>query len=114
MGIKISLKKDRNPINTNVRICVECGSINTAINNKGVKCLDCGAGKKFKDQKKPIYKKGDKVRILYDGKDSERIYKIKKLKKSKDGNQLYLLKSDESKITLLYHEDEESHLEKVN
>ena len=114
MGIKISLKKDRKPVNTKVRICVECGSIRTALNNKGITCLDCGVEKKFNDQSKPKFQKGDLVRILEVGKDSELIYKIKKLKKSADGTQLYLLKSDKSKITLLYNESEESHLEKVN
>ena len=115
MGIIKRLTKDRSgkKVNTKVKICVECGSIRTTISKKGIACTDCGAMKKFNNKATPRFKKGDIVRIFEDGKDSELIYEIKKLKKASDGAQLYLLKSEKSKITLLYHESEESHLEKI-
>jgi len=36
------------------------------------------------------------------------------MKKSDDGTLLYLLKSDDSSISLLYYQSEDSHLEKVD
>ena len=60
------------------------------------------------------FKKGDLVRIIDSEKNSDIIYKIKKMKKSHDGTKLYLLKSTSSKILLLYYEDPFSYLEKVD
>lgn len=59
------------------------------------------------------YKPGDKVQIIDSEKNSNLIYSIKKIKKSKDGTTLFLLKSDSSSITLLYYESEVSHIVKL-
>lgn len=118
MGVKTKIskglkRKDRS-INDKVRICVECGSVRVVMNEKNIECLDCGIKKIFKD---PLvlsaFKKGDLVKII-DIEFSNTVYKIKKMKKSDDGTTLYLLKSDDSSISLLYYENEDSHLEKVD
>ncbi len=118
MGVRTKIskglkKKDRS-INDKVRICVECGSIRVVMNEKNIECLDCGIKRIFKN---PLvlssFKKGDMVKII-DIEYSNTVYKIKKMKKSEDGTTLYLLKSDDSSISLLYYESEDSHLEKVD
>ena len=60
------------------------------------------------------FKKGDLVRLIDSEKNSDIIFKIKKMKKSHDGTKLYLLKSTSSKISLLYYESSDSYLEKVD
>jgi len=60
---------------------------------------------------KTKFKNGDLVRIMDSEKDSNLTYTIKKIKKSKEGTILYLLKSEISRITLLYYENDESYLE---
>jgi hypothetical protein len=117
MGLKSSLKKglkrNASSINTKVRICVECGSMRVSMTEKNIKCLECGKRKSFKKTLSlSTFKKGDHVRII-DVENLETVYKIKKMKKSEDGTQLYLLKSDSSDISLLYYESSDSHLEKV-
>ena len=59
----------------------------------------------------PAFKPGENVKIIDSEKDSNLIYNIKKIKKSKDGTTLYLLKSESSPITLLYYENKNSHLQ---
>ena len=119
MGLKTriskGLGKKGKPVNTKVRICVECGSTRTTINQKKIECLDCGATKKFVTKLKhdSRFKKGDLVKIV-DSENSGTIYKIKKLKKSEEGTPLYLLKSDSTDISLLYYESADSHLEKTS
>ena len=114
-NLKKSLKKTDRSVNQKVKICVECGSIRTMLNEKSITCLDCGTKRKFKQSiMLSPFKKGDNVRIIDSEKNSKLIYNIKKMKKSDDGTVLYLLKSDDSAITLLYNESKESHLEKVD
>ena len=112
--ISKGLKRKDRSINDKVRICVECGSIRVVLNEKKIECLDCGVKRIFKN---PLvlspFKKGDMVKII-DIEYSNTVYKIKKMKKSDDGTTLYLLKSDDSSISLLYYESEDSHLKKVN
>lgn len=55
---------------------------------------------------------GGKVRIN-DSEKTQTIYQISKIKKSDDGITLYLLKTKDSPISLLYYESKESNLEKV-
>ena len=59
-------------------------------------------------------KSGDNVRIKGSEKNSDIIYKIRKIKKSQDGTTLYLLKSKLSAITLLFYETKNVHLEKAD
>ena len=100
---------------SDVRICVDCGSTSTDINYKSITCRDCGIVRHFDDTPhEPGFKKGDLVRIIDFEKNSDIIYKIKKMKKSHDGSKLYLLKSESSKISLLYYESTDSYLEKVD
>ena len=102
-------------VQPNVRICVDCGSTMTDINDKRITCRDCGSVRHFDDTPhKPGFEKGDLVRIIDSEKNSDIIYKIKKTKKSHDGTKMYLLKSEPSKISLLYYESPDSYLEKVD
>jgi len=102
-------------VRPNVRICVDCGSTVTDINYKRITCRDCGSVRHFDDTPhEPGFEKGDLVRIIDSEKNSDIIYKIKKTKKSQDGTKMYLLKSEPSKISLLYYESTDSHLERVD
>lgn len=98
-----------------VQICVDCGSTRTDINSKSITCRDCGIVRHFGNiPHESGFTKDDLVRIIDSKKNSDIIYKIKKMKKSRDGTKLYLLKSESSKILLLYYESTYSHLEKVD
>lgn len=55
---------------------------------------------------------GDRVKIN-DSEKNQIIYHITKIKKTDEGVILYLLKTEDSPITLLYYESPESNLEKV-
>lgn len=61
----------------------------------------------------PGFTKDDLVSIIDSKKNSDIIYKIKKMK-NHDGTNLYPLKSESSKILLLYYESNDSYLEKVD
>ena len=108
--------KNRKKVLPSVRICVDCGSTKTDINeHQSITCRDCGTVRNFDDNAhEPGFKKGDLVRIIDSEKNSDIIYKIKKMKKSHDGTKLYLLKSASSKISCLYNESHDSYLEKVD
>jgi len=110
------LKRENSSVDPRLLICVECGSDQVTIKGKNLRCKNCGIKKKFKktSQKLTNFSKGEIVRIIECNKPSELVYKIRKVKKTKDGSVQYLLKSDESEITLLYHESINSHLEKEN
>jgi len=43
-------KFKRKTINQGVRICIDCGSILTLVDNTKLKCKDCGATKKIHKQ----------------------------------------------------------------
>ena len=110
------LKRKNSSVDPLLLICVECGSDQVIITGKNLQCKNCGIKKKFKktSQKLTNFSKGEIVRIIECNKPSELVYKIRKVKKTNDGSVQYLLKSDESEITLLYHESINSHLEKEN
>ncbi len=110
------LKRKNSSVDPRLLICVECGSDQVIITGKNLRCKNCGIKRKFKktSQKLTNFSKGEIVRIVEYDKPSELVFKIRKVKKTKDGSLQYLLKSDESEITLLYHESINSHLEKEN
>ena len=97
-------------------ICVECGSDQVIIKGKKLLCKNCGVKRKFKKTSPKLtnFAEGEMVRIVEYDNLSELVYKIRKIRKAEDGSLQYLLKSDESDITLLYHESINSHLEKEN
>jgi DNA-directed RNA polymerase subunit RPC12/RpoP len=97
-------------------ICVECGSEQVIVKEKKLLCKNCGVKRKFKKTslKQTNFVEDEIVRIIEYDKPSDLVYKIRKIRKAEDGSLQYLLKSDESEITLLYHESINSHLEKEN
>lgn len=113
MGLDKFRKRLSRTVNSDVRICVECGSDNVVIIGlKKIHCQTCGSTKHFFDDSYGgAFKKGEKVRII-DQENSPVVYTIKKVSRTFDGKTQYLLKSD-SMIKLLYHETNESHLEKA-
>ena len=97
-----------------VRICVDCGSTRTDINSKSIKCRDCGIVRYFgKTPHESWFYEGRSSKYMDSKKNSDIIYKIKKMK-NHDGTKLYPLKSESSKILLLYYESNDSYLEKVD
>lgn len=108
------LKRENSSLDPRLLICVECGSDQVLLKSKNLLCKNCGIKRKFKKtaQKLTNFSEGEVVRIIEYNKPSEQVYKIRKVKKTEDGSLQYLLKSDESDITLLYHESINSHLEK--
>jgi DNA-directed RNA polymerase subunit RPC12/RpoP len=118
MGIIHKIKKSlrSTALDPRLLICVECGSDQIVIKGNTFFCNNCGTKRHFKKQshKAIFFKSGDLVKIVESGKPSDIVYKIRKMKKSQDGDTLYLLKSDNSDITLLYHESLNSHLERAN
>ena len=109
-----NLKRDKRKINPKIRICLECGSTLTAVNHKKITCRNCGKTKRFDNKPRiSLFKKVDMVKIIDAEKNANLFYKIKKIKKSQEGTIQYLLKSESSNISLLYHERDESHLEKI-
>lgn len=59
------------------------------------------------------FKRGEKVRIIDNRKESYTTFTIKDIKKSKDGTVLYLLKSQEDSALRLYYESKETLLERI-
>jgi len=114
MSITLSNFKNKKQVQPSVRICFDCGSSRTDIDSHSITCRDCGIVRGFNKNAHEInFKKDDLVRIIDSEKNSDIIYKIKKMKKAHDGTKLYLLKSTPRKISLLYYESSYSHLEKV-
>jgi hypothetical protein len=60
-----------------------------------------------------MFKRGERVRIMEDGKGPSKTYVIKKIFESDDGIPIYLLKSETDPALRLYHETEDSSLEKI-
>ena len=60
-----------------------------------------------------MLKEGDKVRIIKSEKNSNEIYLIMKIERSKDDIPVYLLKSDSSNDHILFYDSEKAHLEKI-
>lgn len=113
--IKKLTKKLRSiQVDPRLLICVECGSDQVILKEKNLVCKNCGIKRKFKKlHKLSNFKEGEIVRIIEHDKPSEQSYKIRRVKKVQDGSLQYLLKSDTSDITLLYHESINSHLERA-
>jgi len=115
MGLIDSLKNRYtrdNYVDPRVRICVECGSMATEVYGKYVVCRECKVIRHFKIKPSRLHP-GDLVRIVVDRKDSEIIYRIKKIKKSNEGVVLYVLKPESNGKDVLYYEGKDAHLQRV-
>ncbi len=115
MGLIDSLKNRYtrdNYVDPRVRICVECGSMTTEVYGKYVVCRECKVIRHFKIKPSRFHPR-DFVRIVEDGKDSEIIYRIKKIKKSNEGAILYVLKPESNDKEILYYEAKDAHLQRV-
>lgn len=102
------------PVNTRIKICIDCGSAKISINEKTVKCKNCGQSHKRVEAFSFRFKPGDLVRITDPDKGNDLIYKIEKINQDPDGATHYVLKSKSSPITLFYSTSSESDLEKIN
>ncbi|KAG2474499.1 MAG: hypothetical protein NPMRTH4_380005 [Nitrosopumilales archaeon] len=99
-------------VDPGVRICVECGSMNTTVYGKYMVCRECKAIRHFKI-KLSRFHPGDLVRIVEGGKDSEIIYKIKKMNKSYEGTVLYILKPESIGKEVLFYQGKDAHLQRI-
>ncbi len=115
MGLIDSLKNlytGDNYVDPRVRICVECGGMNTEVDGKYVVCRECKVIKHFKI-KLSSFHPGDLIRIVENGKDSEIIYRIRKIKESNEGIVLYVLKRESNDKEILYYQGKDAHLQRV-
>lgn len=115
MGLIDSLKNlytRDNYVDPRVRICVECGGMNTKVDGKYVVCRECKVIKHFKI-KLSSFHPGDLIRIVENGKDSEIIYRIRKIKESNEGIVLYVLKRESNDKEILYYQGNDAHLQRV-
>ena len=115
MGLIDSLKNwyaREKYVDPRVRICLECGSMTTAVYGKYVVCRECKVIRHFKI-KPSRFHPGDLVRIEADGEDSEIIYRVKKIKKSNEGMVLHVLKPESNGKEVLYYEGKDAHLQRV-
>jgi len=115
MGLIDSMKNRYtrdNYVDPRVRICVECGSMNTEVYGKYVVCRECKTKRHFKI-KQSRFHPGDLVRIVEDGKNSEIIYKIKKMNKSNEGTVLYVLKPESNGKEVLFYLGKDAHLQLI-
>jgi len=62
----------------------------------------------------PTFKHGEKVRIIEGGKRSDKTYIIKKIFESEDGVSIYFLKSEKDRTLRLFHQDENTGLERIS
>lgn len=62
----------------------------------------------------PTFKNEEKVRIIEDGKCSDKTYIIKKIFESDDGVSIYFLKSEKDRTLSLFHQDENTGLERIS
>ena len=99
-------------VDPRVRICVECGSINAVVYGKYVVCRECRVARHHKI-KPSRFHPGDLVRVVEKGVDPEVIYKIKKIKQSKEGTILYVLKPETNDKEVLYYEGKDADLQRV-
>lgn len=61
-----------------------------------------------------VFSRGERVRIVDSKKEYDKVYRIKDMKKTKDGGVLYLLRSlEEDSVLRIYYEDKESLLERI-
>ena len=62
-----------------------------------------------------VFNRGERVRIVESEKNSDAVYRIKDMKKIRNGGTLYLLKSlEENPVLRLHYEDRESLLERIS
>ena len=108
--------KSRNAVDPRLIICVECGSDQVAIKENKLLCNNCGTKRKLKktSYKLTNFSQGEFVKIIESGKPSEQTYEIRKVKRTENGKMAYLLKSNQSDITLLFHESLGSYLKKAD
>ena len=100
-------------VNQHIKICVDCGSTKISISEKMIKCKDCGISRRRKNTITNLkFQPGDMVRIVDSEKGTKLVYKIEKINQDHEGTIHYMLKSKSSPITLFYHENSESYLEK--
>ncbi len=115
MGLIDALKNlytGDNFVDPRVSNCVECGGMNTEVHGTYVVCRECKVTKRF--QIKPSsFHPGDLIRIVENGKDSEIIYRIKKIKKSNEEMFLYVLKRESNDKEILYYQGKDAHLQRV-
>ncbi len=113
IGNKLIDKIRGTTVNQYIKICVECGSTRISISEKTVNCKECGMSHRRKNIIPHLkFQPSDLVRIIDSSKNSELVYKIEKVNQDSEGVIHYILKSKSSKITLFYHENSDSHLEK--
>lgn len=106
--------KDFSTINTSVKICVECGSLQTSFIGKKIVCKECGVTKDYENELGDLqFKPGEIVKIIDSSRKESCPYLIRKIKRSEDGHIEYLLNAESNPISLLYHESKDSHLEKI-
>ena len=61
-----------------------------------------------------VFSRGERVRIVETDRETDKVYRIKDMKKTRDGGVLYLLKSlEEDPVLRLYYEGKESLLERI-
>ncbi len=111
-SLKNQHRKRTESVDPRVRICVECGSINTEVYGKYVVCRECRVARNHKI-KPSRFHPGDLVRMVEKGMDPEVIYKIKKIKKSKEGTILYVLKPETNDKEVRYYEGKDADLQRV-
>lgn len=116
MGLFDSLKngngKSADFVDPRIGICIKCGGINVESHGKYIICRECNATHHFKIKPSKFHS-GDLVRIVEDKEDSQTIYRIKKIKKSKEGIIVYTLKSETNNKEILYYEGKDAHLQWV-
>ena len=95
-----------------VRICVECGSSDINIHGKYLVCNECKTAKHYKIKSSRFFP-GQLVRIVEKEVDADIIYKVKKIKKSKEGLILYVLKPETKGKEILYYEGKDADLQQV-
>ena len=111
-SLKNNSKKNSEFIDPGIGICVECGSINTERYGKYIVCKECKVIRHFRI-KSSRFHPGDLVRIVETSNNSEIIYRIEKIKKSKEGTILYVLKPESGDKEVLYYEGKDAHLQMV-
>ncbi len=110
--LKNQYRERTESVDPRVCICVECGSFNTQVYRKYVVCRECKVTRHYKI-KLSRFHPGDLVRMVEKGVDPEVIYKIKKIKKSKEGVILYVLKPETNDKEVLYYEGKDANLQRV-
>ncbi len=100
------------PVNTGIKICIDCGGAEISITEKSIKCKGCGAVHRRRWALNAKFQPGDLVRMVGADAGPDITYKIERI--SQDGDAIhYILRSKSSPITLFYTEGPQSRLEKA-